>query len=115
MSIRSMLRNRATIQQATISATTYSSAGTKTWSTRHSNVKCDIQPLSAAEAIRYSSEQSAVSHKMYCMPGEVTGTVASDRVVFNGRYFEITGVRDTDEIGRLLVIELLEITGRTVD
>ena len=115
MSIRTMLRNVATIQSFVTSATTYSSGGTKTWSDRHANVRCDIQPLSAAESIRYSSEQSAVSHKMYCVPGDATGTTAGDRVIFDGRYFEVTGVRDTDEVGRLLVIELLEIPGRTVD
>ncbi len=115
MSIRSMLRNTATIQQDVTSATTYSSGGDKTWSDRHTSVRCDIQPLSAAESIRYSSEQLAVSHKMYCVPGDVTGTIAGDRVIFKGRYFEITGVRNIDEVSRLMTIELLEIVGRVVD
>lgn len=57
---------------------------------------------------------------MYCIPGDVVGTTAGCRVFLKPlrsptRYFEIVGVRDTDEIGRLLVLDLLERVGVTVD
>lgn len=121
MSIRSMLRSLATIQRATTAATTFSSAGTKTWATLYADVPCDIQPggsrgtPGATETILYGGEQSVVRYRMYCLPAHVPLVTAGDRVLFNGRYFEIMGVRDTDEVSRLVTLDLLEIKGRTVD
>ncbi len=115
MSIRTMLRSTATIQRFTAAATSFSDGGAKTWANLYADIACDIQPVSAHESIALGTEQAFRSHKMFCVPGDITGTTTADRVLFNGRYFEIVGVRDVDELGRLKVLDLLERVGVKVD
>ena len=116
MSIRSMLRSSATIQRATVAATTFSSGGKKTWANLYLNIDCDVQPVSAHELASLGREQAYCTHTMYCVPGDVPLAAASDKVVFDSREFEIVGPpRDTDSVGRLLAIDLLERVGVAVD
>ena len=115
MSIRGMLRSTATIQRATTAATTFSSAGAKTWADLYASIDCDLQPVSAHELAALGREQAYRTHKMYCVPADVSAVTAGDKVVFGTREFEIVGVRDTDSVGRLMVLDLYEVVGVAID
>lgn len=115
MSIRSMLRNSATIQTPTTAATTYSDAGTKTWANLYVGIDADIQPVTSHETTMFGGEQSVVTHIMYCVPADVPAIAAKDKVLFDSREFEIVGVQNTDHVNRLMRIGLVETKGRTVD
>ena len=118
MSIRSMLRSTATIETPTFAATTYSSGGAVTYANLYIGVDCDIQPvrpITGRETIALGREQAYQTHNMYCVATDVPLVAASDKVIFGTREFEIVGVRDTDSVSRLMVLDLLERVGVKVD
>lgn len=115
MSLSSLLILTADIERALPSPRTYSTGGTKTWVTIYPDVRCDIQPRNTTDAYALGTEQAFATHRMFCEPADVPGVHEQDRVIYDSRYFEVIGVRDVDELGRLMVLDLLEIKGRIVD
>jgi len=69
-------------------------------------IKARIQPLTAAELVKLGREATDVGIKVYCEPA---GIQEPDRIVYGTRTFEILGVRDIDEQGRLSTIDCVEI------
>ena len=106
MSFKGMLIHRATIRMVT-TAIDDNGCSVETWSDRWPSVRCRIQELSSREVARNRRVELKTTHKMYLEPCELD---TSDRVDFNGRTFEITGKRDVDELGRVMVLELEETT-----
>ncbi len=104
MSIGSLCNKSVVVQR---SAVAVSAAGAyeqifeawKTWSVR-------IQPLSATELEKLGREGTDIGIKIYGVP---IGVQEPDRIIYDGRTFEILGVRDIDELGRLSTVDCVEI------
>ena len=106
--LSNMMIHSAIVERSTVAATTYGSAGATTWTTQFINVPCQIQSISARERLEFSRAQQEISHKMY--HAGVIGILPRDRVLWRSQTFSVVGVRDIDFRGRLLTIDLLEIT-----
>lgn len=107
MGYADLLIHTATIQRAAVTAATYSSGGTKTWSDLKVGVQCRVEPLSARERLLAEAEAQYRTHRMYVLPADAAGVTEAGRVFFDNRYFQIVGLRDW----RLQVvrIDLLEL------
>ena len=71
----------------------------KTWQVR-------IQPLTATGLEKLGREGTDIGIKIYGVP---IGVQEPDRIIYDGRTFEILGVRDIDELGRLSTVDCVEI------
>ncbi len=69
-------------------------------------VKARIQPLSAVELVKLGRQATDVGIRLYCVP---CGIQEPDRIVFGTRTFEVLGVRDIDEQGRLMTVDCVEL------
>ncbi len=69
-------------------------------------VKARIQPLTAGELDKLGREATDVGIRLYCVP---CGIQEPDRIGYGGRTFEVLGVRDIDEQGRLMTVDCVEI------
>ena len=104
MSIESLLVSRVNVQTPTESRTA-TGGYSESWSNAYVNMPCRINPVSGSEAFDMGKEGATISHEIYCIPAVIT---ESDRIVFGSRTFRIVEVRDTDELGRLMVIGCTE-------
>jgi len=104
MSIEGLLVSRVTVQTPAESRTA-TGGYSETWGNAIINMPCRINPVSGSESFSMGKEGAIISHKLYCIPATIT---ESDRVVFGSRTFRIVEVRDTDELGRLMVIGCTE-------
>lgn len=77
----------------------------ETWAVVFTDVACRIQPVRGLEAVLWNKETVTTTHHLYCLPIDIT---EADRVSFDSRIFDIEVVRDIDEQGRLLVLDLKE-------
>ncbi len=74
----------------------------ETWST-HLTLKASVQPLSGAEALRYSRDQEQVNGKAYFVGSpDITN---KDRLKFRGKIASIVNVRIPDELDRYTIVE----------
>ena len=110
MSLAHMMIHIARVERATTdAATSFSSAGAKTWTPIFPVVACQIQPISAREAVIFSREQQAISHTMYV--NREIDVRPGDRVYYAGKPFSVVGIRNIDYRNRLTTINLMELTG----
>ena len=65
-----------------------------------------IQPLTAAELTKLGREATDIGIRLYCVPA---GIQEPDRILYGSRTFEVIGVRDIDEQGRLMTVDCVEI------
>jgi len=100
MSIESLLVSAVNVQTPTATRDAYGGY-TESWGNALVDMPCRINPVSGSESFSMGKEGATISHKIYCIPATIT---ESDRIVFGTRTFEIVEVRDTDELGRLMVI-----------
>tara|TARA_Y100000310_G_scaffold333913_1_gene412475 strand:+ start:3183 stop:3506 length:324 start_codon:yes stop_codon:yes gene_type:complete len=104
VSIEALLVSTVDIQTPT--ATRDNSGGyEESWANSIVNMPCRIQPVGGNEAFSMGKEGAEISHRVYCVPANIT---ESDRIIFGSRTFRIRAVRDTDELGRLMVIDCIE-------
>lgn len=97
----SLLRHTATIQQKT-SMQTAIGTFSATWIDR-ATVKCLIQPTQLSETTETGRVTVRNGYKMFCLPTTIT---ESDRVVWNSKSYEVTGIRDAAGQGHHLEIDL---------
>jgi len=90
MSIQDLFETTATIQRAAESQETDGSLK-EVWSDLIADVKCSIQALSASERAAYKKLEVVASFKMFILP-QGTDITQKDRVVHNGRVFDIVFV-----------------------
>lgn len=69
-------------------------------------VKARIQPLRADEMVKLGRQATDIGIRLYCVP---CGIQEPDRIVYDGRTFEVLGVRDIDEQGRLMTVDCVEL------
>ena len=105
MSIDSLCDKTIIVQRAVIAV---SDAGAyeetfETWKVG----KARIQPLKADELIKLGREATDVGIRLYS--SVPMGIQEPDRIIYNGRTFEVMGVRDIDEQGRLETVDCVEI------
>lgn len=86
----------------------------QTWNA-HLNLKARVQPLSAFDSQRYSSDTETITHRVY-FPG-VPDIKHSDRIQYrdskgNLRTLDAKGVRNTDELDVFTTVEAEEQTGK---
>ena len=100
-----MLRNKVTVERD--AGTTVDSMGgeIEDFQPIFKNVPMDIQPISGDELRRFGRDTELISHRGYT---EKTGILNSDRIIFKGRRFDVESVRDTDEVKRLIVVDMQE-------
>ncbi|HUU93713.1 MAG TPA: head-tail adaptor protein [Phycisphaerae bacterium] len=105
MSIASLCTTTATVENPTRANVT--GGYTATFAV-DATVLCRIQPMSAAEAVRWGKDADTVLATMY-LPTAAAGDItnASEIVVGSTRY-EVLGLRDTDLQSRLTVVALME-------
>ena len=108
MSLAQMMIHIARVERATDAATTFSSAGAKTWTPIFPVVACQIQPMSARERVEFSRNQQEISHTMYV--NRALSIESGDRVYYAGKPFSVVGIRNIDYRNRLTTIDLLELT-----
>ena len=80
---------------------------TESWSATAPALPCRIQPLSAAEIARYATVQVEVTHRVYFEGAP--DVIPPDRLIYGTRTFEVKGVRNIDELGRLTTVDCKEI------
>jgi len=105
MSLRQLFVTSVVIQYPTDTRGT-EGGQSRTWTTRHATMPCRIQPLSAREAVLYGRETEKITHRLYCDPAYTVEI--EDRITYDSRTFLVKGVRNTDELDRLQVVELEE-------
>lgn len=105
MSLKSLMNTSVDVQRPTKTRGT-EGGQSASWPTTYAGLRCRIQPLSAREAVLYGRETEQVTHRMYIDASVIIGI--QDRVIYSSRTFFVVGVRDTDEQGRLKVVELRE-------
>ena len=94
------------IHTATIQAKTTSQTAAGTFSATFADratIKCLIQPITLTESNELGRVTKRTGYKMYCMPTTIT---ESDRVVWDGKTFEVTGIGDASGQGHHLEIDL---------
>ena len=106
--LANMMIHIARVERSTEAPTSFSTAGTKTWAPIFPVVACQIQPISAREAVIFSREQQAISHTMYVASG--IDVRPGDRVYYAGKPFSVVGIRNIDYRDRLTTINLMELT-----
>ncbi len=104
MSIESLLVSTVNVQTPTATRDSYGGYE-ESWGNAIVGLPCRINPVSGTEAFSMGKEGATITHKIYCVPRTIT---ESDRIVFGTRTFDIIEVRDTDELGRLMVIGCTE-------
>ena len=104
MSLDSLCDKTITVERSAVN-TTATGAYEETfaiWKT----VKARIQPLRADELVKLGRQATDIGIRLYCVP---CGIQEPDRIVYGGRTFEVLGVRDIDEQGRLMTVDCVEL------
>jgi len=104
MSIDSLTDKTITVQRAT-AIVSEAGAYEEVYDTL-TTAKARIQPLTAAELVKLGREATDIGIRLYCVP---CGIQEPDRIVYGSRTFEVVGVRDIDEQGRLSTVDCVEI------
>ncbi len=104
MSIQSLADKSIIVRRATVGATD-TGAYEETWAD-WKTVSARIQPLSAGELVKLGREATDIGIRLYCLP---CGIQEPDRIVYGDRTFQVVGVRDIDEQGRLMTVDCVEV------
>lgn len=80
----------------------------QTWATHLSSLSCRMRTLTGRESDRLSRVGVQATHRLYVF-GSID-ILPKDRVILSDRTLEVRYVHDVDQAGRLLQIELLELT-----
>lgn len=69
----------------------------------HNNLSCRINWKRGSEKIFFEKNSYFRDGKLYCRVVDIT---AKDRVQYKSKIYQIVDVNDTDESGRLLVLDI---------
>ena len=87
------LIHKITIERETAVPDGYGGS-TDTWST-HKSLKAFIKPISGRERLHSQRLEASMSHKVFIrFSGDI---IASDRVNYNGRFFQIRAIVNIEE------------------
>ena len=104
-----LLRHSAIIQSL---GTSQTATGTynPTYSTRIASLQCLVQGKSLKSTDEFGKVSLENVYKLYCMYNSTNSAIAeSDRVVWQSRTFEITGIKDGGGQARHFEIDMLEV------
>lgn len=98
------LDRRIAIQRATVADDGFSSAGTETWSDLVS-LWCHVTPISDGERWRSGQVGVQSTHRFTIRHSTISaGITVSDRVIYQGRIYEINGVKPSEDRNRFVEI-----------
>jgi len=105
----SLYPNTCEVQKVTIARTTSGTAN-PTYATRIASLTCSIQNRNLRTVNEFGKETLTNVYKLYT-PYDSTSTTMkeSDRVIWDGRTFEITGIGDGAGRRHHLEIDMLEV------
>ncbi len=84
-----------------------SGAEKDTYTTVYTGLTCSVQPTTATWMIQYSRRAIDVSHSLYF---NTNPTIRNgDKILFGSRVFLVKGIRDLISLGKVLVVDVLEI------
>jgi SPP1 family predicted phage head-tail adaptor len=106
MSVEDLLTDTVNVQTPTATRDNYGGYE-ESWANSIVSLPVRIQPLSGSERFAMGKTGANITHRMYCVPPP-TAIGEKDRLTFGSRTLKIVTVRDTDEQGRLLVIDCTE-------
>ena len=123
MSLWQHYNKRANIRRVTLTASSFSAAGTEAWEDVEQDFKCAIQPLTARELELYGKTTAQVSHRAFLpialdiRPRDllVEGDPIEALLGLGGTEYEIEGVIDAAGMGRHQEVLLLEQLAEEVD
>lgn len=105
MSFDGLMNNIMTVQRREVAVSSIGS-DTEIWDTWIADWPCRVQPVSGSERFSLARYNVQVSHIIYCRWCAITEV---DRIVFDGRTFEVRMVRDIDEQASFLTILAQEL------
>ena len=94
------LRQTILIERATLTPDG-SGGNTKAWVT-HKTLRAKISPLSGKERVYASRLEANITHRLLIR--YTTDILPSDRINFNGRYFNIRAILNIEEANRFIEI-----------
>jgi hypothetical protein len=101
--------NTALVQQVSFSQTT-SGTAKPTYSTRIAAIECSIQNKNLQTTNSYDKETLVNVFKFYTPYNSTSATIEeSDRIVWNGQTFEITGIGNDAGHNHHFNIDMLEV------
>ena len=80
----------------------------ESWTTKYSDVAARIRPTSARERQAWGGLPTVASHVIYVADASLT-LLEKDRIFWDGRVFNVLGVRNPDEQGEYLIVDAEEI------
>mgnify|MGYP003658961065 FL=1 len=98
------LRNAITIERLTLS-TDGAGGNTQAWAT-NKNLKAFIKPMSGGEYLHSQRLEARLSHRIYIR--YTTDILNTDRVSYNGRYFQIRAIINIEESNKWLELHCEE-------
>jgi hypothetical protein len=81
---------------------------TETLATVYSAQPCSIQPISTHWLVRYSTRHIDVTHTLFF--NVPLTLLVGDQITYGSRTFQVQGKRDLVELGRVVVVDVLELT-----
>lgn len=99
------LRHRIIVEKATESRSAHGDVE-RSWAT-FATVWAEIRPLNSREAVEALQVREQVTH--FIKLRELSGLTPSMRVKHGSRVFNITGIRDIDERGKVQVLTAVEV------
>ena len=82
----------------------------KTWSNRIASVKCAFRELTADELVRFGRVTGESVYRFYFeATSDNRDIILMDRVIFDGRTFEVNSIYNVSGKDRLLQIDTTEI------
>ncbi len=107
MSFRSLMNKKMNVRRRT--RTTDGAGGfTYAYSNVYTSIPCRIQPMSGREQAIYGMEDKSIpTHNIFTL-GKYTGITTDTEITVGSRIFDVTMVRNIDEMGHHLEIEARE-------
>lgn len=111
MSISRFLTSSAVVQQLTTSKTPMGGLKKDYSTTRISDLRCRFSTRNIREVDQYGKMTIREILRLYCLATSTNRAIeTSDRITFDSRTFEITGIHNPAQLNRHLQIDLSEVT-----
>jgi head-tail adaptor len=104
--LSNLLNHTVTVNRPTDTPDT-SGGISESFSAVYSNIPANIQPVSASWLIQYAQRKIDVSHSVYFNQALTINT--GDQIAYGSRTLLVKGVRDLIELGRVVVVDCLEL------
>ena len=105
--LENLMTNVVNVNRPTPSKGT-SGGQTNTYATVYSALPCSFQPVSASWLIQYAQRAINVTNTLYFNSNPTI--LIADQIIMGSHTFLVQGVRDLIASGRVLVVDVLEVT-----